>query len=139
MNYIIIQFDKGTVLVMVSITVVKHFNQKCLGRNDFISFYNCSLSSRKLRPGTQIRNLKTGNYTEAKKQRYSLACSPFLLKYVFFITPRTMWLWVASPPASWIHSHKSLIKTPTTIKCTTNLYTGQSGGSTFSLRFPPPK
>ena len=102
------------ILGWVSIAVVKHHDQKQLGKKRFcfsIKFSGHTPSLRGDRAGTQGRSLESGTEAEAVEEDCLLACSSWVTQSVFFLYKlRSTSPGTASSTMGFALPHQSLIK-----------------------------
>lgn len=81
------------ILVRLSIAMIKHHDQKCLGEERLFSSYCLQFIIQE----NQGRNLETGPEAESMEEHWLLTCSPRLLQ------PRTTCLCMAPPTVNTPH------------------------------------
>lgn len=121
-----------SVLVLVSIVVIIHYNQRQLGKESIRLFplTPYTPTRRELRAGTEGRNLEAGTDAEAIKECYLLSCPLRLSQLDFLYIPGPHiqeWQqpqWAGPSPIN----HQS-------IKHLTDMPTGQSEVDIFSIEF----
>ena len=83
-NFKSVFFFLTNCFLRVSVIAVKHHDHEKLGEKWVVSFIVYSPLSKKVRAGTQDKNLEAGTEAEATKETCLLSCSACLL-----ILPRT--------------------------------------------------
>lgn len=88
------------ILVRLSIAMIKHHDQKCLGEERLFSSYCLQFIIQE----NQGRNLETGPEAESMEEHWLLTCSPRLLQPVFlYHLGPPAWAWLL---LQWIpHTH----------------------------------
>lgn len=101
-------FGEVAVLVRVSITVVKHNDQKQCGEE--MVFCLPTLRSYSITEGIQGKNLEVETEAEAMEKCFLLACSSWFAQLCFLKPFRTLCPGMVPPAIGWTLPHQLLIK-----------------------------
>lgn len=107
----IILIELSSPLVMASIAMVKHHNQKKLGKESLFHLtlpHHCP-SLKEVKEGAQGRNLEAGTQVEAVEEWFLVACSLWLYQPALFVRSITTCPDVTAPKGSGLGPSTSIM------------------------------